>query len=67
MFNVKHRKEQLCLNPDYTNIEAVLLRLMKNDDIYIKSSNIPLTLRTSEVFDSEMWEEMEDKNGCKNT
>lgn len=27
----------------------------KSGSTYIKSNNIPLTLRTSEVFDSEMW------------
>ena len=51
----------------YKHRSGIIIKVDENDDIYIKSSNIPLTLKTSEVFDSEMWEEMEDKNGSKNT
>lgn len=49
MFHVKHRS-------------GIIIKVDENDDVYIKSSNIPLTLKTS-----EMWEEMEDKNGSKNS
>ena len=50
----------------YKHKSGIIIKVDEND-IYIKSSNIPLTLRTSEVFDPEMWEEMEDKHGSKNT
>lgn len=51
----------------YKHKSGIVIKVDENGSTYIKSNNIPLTLRTSEVFDSEMWEEMEDKHGSKNT
>lgn len=51
----------------YKHKSGIVVKVDENGDTYIKSNNIPMTLRTSEIFDSEMWEEVEVKNGSKNT
>lgn len=51
----------------YKHKSGIVIKVDENGDTYIKSNNIPMTLRTSEIFNSEMWKEMEDKNGSKNT
>lgn len=51
----------------YKHKSGIIIKVDENGDTYIKSNNIPMTLRTSEIFDPEMWEEMEIKNGSKNT
>ena len=51
----------------YKHKSGIIIKVDENGNTYIKSTFIPMTLRTSEIFDPEMWEEMEIKNGSKNT
>lgn len=49
----------------YKHKSGLIILVNENGDVFIKGDNIPLTVRTSDIFNTENWEEMEGKNGNK--